>query len=286
MRVLFVVIEYDSAEQTNDLVASIYRAKSHFGSQSSAESDMHDDALNLDIVIVNNFIRNNVWPCDFLADPSVRLDVINAEQNNGYFGGVELVQDLLAERKAYDYLIYSNPDLVVSLNFFESLRQVICAESVSVIAPRIVDARNNVDQNPMYINEPSKLKFYFLRRIFSNQISFVLYDLISQAKGYATTFLKWRGPVSPAEIFAPHGALIIFCNQFFFESLPRHFCFLYGEELLIAKESQKQDLTIVYDNSVEVHHRPHTTLNKVPSSRLRRYYFEMIDAYIRRYVSG
>lgn len=289
MKVLFVVIEYDSTDQTNDLMESICQAKSHFESQLSVEIeelDRRNDVFSLDVIIVNNFVNEKLERRDFFIDPFIKLEVINAEENNGYFGGVELVQEWLAEEQGYDYLIYSNPDLTVSRNFFESLSRIDNTQSVSVIGPRVVDVRTKINQNPMYVDEPSKSKFYFLKSVFSNQISFVFYNLLSQAKNYLMAFRSSREPTSAIEIFAPHGSLMIFCSQDFFRRLPKHFCFLYGEELLVAKESQKQGFSIIYDNSIEVYHQPHTTLNKIPSSRLRGFYLEMVDSYIRRYISG
>ncbi|MEC9248236.1 MAG: hypothetical protein VX986_04375, partial [Pseudomonadota bacterium] len=124
----------------------------------------------------------------------------------------------------------------------------------------------------------------FLKYVFANVFTYSIYNSISILRKKLRRFLYKNKRLNKKKIFAPHGSLLIFNNLDFLKSLPKHFCFLYGEELLVGKESQRLGLDIIYDPSIRAVHTVHGTLEKIPIKNLQSYYHSMVEGYIKRYV--
>lgn len=203
--------------------------------------------------------------------------------NKGYFGGLSLAQSLSA--KSIDYVLYCNPDLKLTNEFFKNLDEV-GKKKKGVIAPAIIGHRKHYDQNPKYLCRLSLAKMRRLRFIFSNIITFCLFTLISKFKelvfGYRQGF-NVKSTISRCKIYAPHGSMFIFSDINFFKGLPSYPCFLFGEELFVAEEALKTNTTIYYEPSICVVDNRHASIRFLNCETIRSLYFTSINYILDKY---
>lgn len=246
MKILLICVDYNSTSETTNFI-----------------NCLQDMPGKPEIILVCNSgsqqfdslkIKHNVHVFDF-------------ERNAGYMHGAYLgYQAYVESNDVPDWVILSNTDIdFPDKNFWLKLRAD--KRNDFIIAPDIVSA-DGVHQNPFAKTRIPASKIRFLTRVYSNVVSFKLYEILSHFK----SFFSKKSTIGDSQpqnirIYAPHGSFIIIGGEYFKRggSL-EHPNFLYGEELFIAERARKRDIGILYDTSYKILHAEHVATGKMGST--------------------
>lgn len=201
-------------------------------------------------------------------------------ENVGYFGGIPIAQKILQGIDA-DCVIYCNADLEVDVNFIPELIELIKIDGI--IAPAILTHRG-IDLNPIYSERISKSKMRILKIIYSNGITLSLYFVLAKlSENFVNILGKPYEKGKNELIYASHGAMFIFSNVIFFKKLIPYPCFLFGEEIFIAEEAKKNDISIFYKPIVKVFHARHASIDALNTKIKRKLYYNSINYLLKKY---
>lgn len=234
VNVVFVVLTYGNTKDVVDLIESTKKVNATYR-----------------IVIVNSFYNDetlaklkqiaNEYHCDFIP-----------VENKGYSFGNNRGIEYANKKYDYDYLIISNPDIIINkLNYKDLNGFDGCA-----VGPRIITSTGK-NQNPFYVDKKifAGLEYYFLKkRIKIGYYSIIAINKIKKMLFFAKMrFLKQK----TKKIFALHGSFIILSKRVidclgtvFDENL-----FLFCEEMVLAEELKKKNISSIYTENVEVSHK-------------------------------
>jgi GT2 family glycosyltransferase len=210
-------------------------------------------------VLVNNSAQSQTDSAfaDLVELSNKRVVVINCPENLGYFGGA---QRALREIKGYPITIVSNTDLLIEDELFYQRILKFQKENWGCLAPAILSSVSKKDMNPFMIHPPSRKKIKFWKGAFSSFLGSVVYQLLAELKYRLRGILQGphRQILEAREIYAPHGALMIFSSEY----LKRggsfsHPCFLFGEEITGAENCKKMGLKVYYEPEIKVWHFQH-----------------------------
>lgn len=255
----FVCINYRSTDWTNRFLSSLERL-------SGIESSI--------VVVVDNSADSAPFVANMQFE-GLRLEVIRAPRNLGYFGGAKLgVKHILDRVGIPDFIAVSNVDLIFpGTDFIERLARDQVASQVGVIAPTIKSNITKRDQNPFFRRRPPVWRMQAYRWIFSSYAVSMGYQLAS------TIFRKLRKgrgselpPSSEGEIYAPHGSFMILTSAYFARGGTLEYpCFLFGEEIFVAESCRKYGLHVMHRPDLVVEHAEHVTTGWVRSRQMIRY---------------
>lgn len=199
------------------------------------------------IVIVNAFYDEesknkikdiaNVYNCDFIN-----------EINKGYSYGNNKGIEYIKENYDYDYVIISNPDIIIKEfngNFM----------SGGIIAPKIICASGK-NQNPMMIKE-CKLANYFVYRGFKSNINLFFMIGIGLEKLKNKFYSILYKNKNNIKIFAAHGSFVVISRNVteFIDPLYDENIFLFAEEGVLAYKAQNKGIYTNYNDNIVVHHK-------------------------------
>lgn len=190
--------------------------------------------------------------------------------NTGYFGAMRVAR-AVAPGNGVRYRVLCNPDLEFKdISFFARLDALDTNVRCALVAPSIISTRTGLDQNPYMVKAPGATLRRRWRFVYSSWPAYVLNEWASflrarvrQGKAYAAT------PTPVAErIHAPHGALMIFTEEFLRqETLLTEVPFLFAEEMFIGEICRRKGWTVQYEPSLKVWHREHATTGILPQRR-------------------
>jgi GT2 family glycosyltransferase len=226
---------------------------------------------SLRILLINN--NENAAGCDDISNllnGSGRGDVIHAHRNLGYYGAAAFgLKHYLSTASLPDWVVVANADIdFPNDGFFHDLDQYYGSDSPAVLAPSIISAGSGADQNPFLLRQPSRRWILVKHWLFSNDMTWRVFTEVSRLKWTVKGVLRRTSHIGEhkcIQIFAPHGAFVLFNKIYFLaggDLVPQ--IFLYGEELLIADTSARLGLRIVYDPRLRVIHRGHATTAMSP----------------------
>ena len=245
-------------------------------------------------------VNNAVGPEDLteLAEVAASfegsLTMVHSAENLYYWGGANsVVRRILCSATGgvgVDWIIIANNDVLFSdAGFLEKL----CSYDPSdhgVIAPSIVSLATGRDQNPFLRKPPGMFRLTKWRAQYSNfHVARVLLAL-QRAMGPVRWFINRRqlagGVRRRDDIYAPHGAFIIFSRRYFEcggwldITVP-----MYMEEITTGAIAEQIGVPVRYCPDLQVHHREHattgTTLTRVQWSRKRAGFSYMLQHYLR-----
>lgn len=205
------------------------------------------------VIIVNNCCLENRFTCE-----DENILILNSENNLGYFGGIKFALNSI-DINFYNSIIVSNPDLIFDKDFNNKLKEI--DYSWDVIAPKIISS-NGKNQNPHRLRKPGYFISFYLYLSFKSYLIYkILRFLINRLRKNKKTI-----NLSRTRIFSPHGAIIIFNENYFLKGgkIEDHF-FLYGEEDSVAGQSEKLGLEIIYEPNIEVLHIENSTTSSLSS---------------------
>ena len=228
-----------------------------------------------DLVIVdNNSDDDSISRIQQSSARFSNVELLASQHNRGYFGAARWALQLYLEsHDAPDWVVISNDDIEFEDSQF--LRRLFHRDpmAVGVIAPSIISALTEHDANPNIQRRPTAFRMWRYRLWLSNY--------------YAAWFKQWAAPYfrraryrftnrTPApgkgvssQIYAAHGAFMIFSRKFFDAGgfIDDGF-FLYAEEFCVAEMCRQLGLPVIHDPELRVRHAESQTLGRMLSRRV------------------
>lgn len=237
-KILFLCVNYNSYGELADYLKSI-----DIAARNAAD-------LIVEVAVGDNSSEN-------LRPISTNYGHINVKQflydkNLGYLGCVNsVINDIgYISVKAYQFVIISNVDLLLSETFFTKLVNM-STKQVGWIAPRIYTLKSGSDENPFLKKRPTKLKLNFLILLYSFPSLYLLYSLLYSLKEKIK--ISGNGLLKEQKIYAGHGSIMIFTHEFINSISEFTFpSFMYGEEIFFAELVRSSGLNVVFYPSVSV----------------------------------
>lgn len=198
------------------------------------------------------------------------------EDNPGYFGGVKRQMEQV-DVEAYDYCIISNVDLTMEEDFFVKLADYDCPKNAGWIAPQIWSQLEGRDRNPGRMERPSLRKLQMLRTFYRIPILDTLYR--------RTFYRRKRYQSHPAgRIYAGHGSFIILTKRYFEKCGKIDYpVFLFCEELFLAENCRKANLSVEYVPTLRINDSEHVSIGKMPHDIYCRYNYEAVQNIIKTF---
>lgn len=212
------------------------------------------DVFQLDVFVADNSTRKqdfeNRWNFNLSVQPF---------PNIGYFGAAFKVINSLCVIE-YDYIIISNVDVCVSVDFFYTLVHLTAKEDTAWIAPQIYSNYEQRDKNPQRLNRPPARRIKQLLFLYSHPFVMSVYEKTLYRR-------KVHGRIYAAgtEIYCGHGSFIILTKEFFKKYTAIEYpCFLYCEELFLGELIQNAGLKVVYEPALKVLDDEHISTGLLP----------------------
>lgn len=271
-KVIFFIINYKSDDYLFRFLDSVYKAK-------------QEVVICLDIVVLDNSEKSekeNLIIKKKLERERLSIIFQSNEKNLGYFGPIPTAQQYL-NSTTFDYVVYCNPDLRLDTQFFKELLK---SSGDGIIAPAIISESENIDQNPKYLSRLSIEKMNRLKMIYNNSIYYTIFFILASIKEAIERFVKKKkinNKLPIQNIYAPHGAMFIFKNIDFFKNLKKFPCFLFGEEIFIAEEAVKNNVSIDYNPKLEVFDVRHASISLLSTKFKRELYYSSINYLLKEY---
>lgn len=205
---------------------------------------------------------------------------LSAGGNRGYWGAFVFGLSYLEKMETgFEWVILSNPDISFDNQFFERLLELRDNNSLEkepkIFGPSIVSGLSGRDQNPYLVARPSARKMYFYSLIFSNYLSYFLYELASRwKKAIRARNSRVSAVRNQMTIYAPHGSLVIFnsrATEILCEADLAFAPFLFCEEIFLGEQCLKNCISILYQPQLKAIHQESTTMRKMPSGKIARY---------------
>jgi GT2 family glycosyltransferase len=194
-----------------------------------------------------------------LIAPFPNVELLESSTNRGYFGAANwALQQFLARGHRPDWTIICNNDLTFDDNqFLPKLFQHDPARG-QVIAPAIVARHTGVDCNPFMRERPTRsqlLRYRFWQSNFYLMWTKQLLSPYVRILRHHLPFSHQDASPKSAQVYAPHGAFLIFSRAYFEAGgyIDDGF-FLYAEELSVAEICRRLNLPVVHDRELRVLH--------------------------------
>ncbi len=234
------------------------------------------------------------------AFPDVEL--LDTSRNLGYFGGARYALGCWLERTGQwpSWLIVSNVDLLFpDGTFLARLVSRYAGDSacgVGVIAPAVTDMSSGQEMNPFLRAPMPRWRLRIYRLLFRSYVAGNLYGLAGRiwrrlrARNRAAEGCGCSSSEPPVEIYAPHGSIMVFSQEYFRRGGGLdHVAFLFGEEIFVAETCRRLGLKVVYDPALRVLHQAHVSTSGLGGWRSRtiiRYQREALDALWQHFFVG
>lgn len=191
-----------------------------------------------------------------IADTDDRISVATAPGNLGYFGGAHWWLSRQGGPRG-DWTAVCNVDLTLGASdFVETLAAV--APVPEIIAPQIRTLPDMHPQNPFMLHRPTAQRM-LLRRL-------------SLSRRSTARAAKWvaarRRPTAVREfgaqdIYAPHGAFVLFHRSYFAAGGSLHHPpFLFSEEITIGERARELSLRVHFEPRLLVLHQEHQATSR------------------------
>ncbi len=276
--IAFVAVNYNSAAATDRLLSDLLQQDRAGYVLTVVVADT--SPLESDLASVRQAYRGKA---------GVRFE--HMPQNPGYFGAAHLALTHIWKQPLPDWTVVSNAD--VRLPAKDVLSKIADLPSgYGVVAPRIVSGRTGLDQNPFHRRRPTRFRICLNRIIPRVRLLYWLlqtqcaikHSIRSQFARHAVPGFHARQVQGREQIYAPHGAFMIFCREYFERggSL-RAGAFLFAEELFAAESCRRLGLKTMYCPEIEVFHDEHVSTGG--SSAVRRFMAEAADYCYREFFA-
>jgi GT2 family glycosyltransferase len=241
-----------------------------------------ESKVSTSIMLVDNTERDSsTLFFERVNDLNPKVVCIKSPRNLGYFGGARLgLETYLQTNPLPDWIIVSNVDLEFrDSTLLSGLGDLSRAENVGVIAPAIWSEINQSDWNPKIRSRPAKMRMHLYKILYRSYYIYNIYILLFVLKSRARHILgqsakrseiraEGEKDLARQDIYAPHGACIIFSKLYFQRGGSLDYpMFLYGEEIFVAESARRLGLRVVYDPNLRVCSYDHVATGRFPRSR-------------------
>lgn len=245
MKILIVCVTYNSYESLHSYLESVERAA----------KNSNDD---VSVFVADNSDEKLIEKQE-KEFPTIKVKYFNYP-NIGYFGGALSVINEINNPLNFKYVMITNVDLLLSGDFFIELKKIEEKDSVGWLVPDIISLSTKTHHNPYRLNRISKTSLDILAFFYKHPFLLFLY----QYSIHCLKAKKREKDIKRREIYAGHGSCFIFSSKFIkdrkFKDYP---CFLFGEEIFIAEELNKINMTTWYEPSIKVYDFDHISTSKM-----------------------
>lgn len=207
-----------------------------------------------------------------LASTTLRIHILQTGANLGYFGGVQRAMQGI-DLDPFDYIIISNVDLTLSPDTFTRLATFNDPDTTGWIAPAILSQQTGADRNPSLLQRYSRRRLLTLRLMFAIPSLMILYK-----RFFHTRRIRRQGYPAGLHIYGGHGSFIILTHNYIRRCGPPAYpVFLFCEELYLAEQCRRTNLSVVYYPDIRVSDTEHASVSHIYRSRLYRYNRQAIN---------
>ncbi len=232
---IFVILTYKNYEDLKECIDSIKEKVSSYK-----------------IIVVNSYFDDETMNIFESIAKENNCDFINVE-NKGYSYGNNVGIDFALKNYYFDYLVVSNPDIIV-----KDYNQEVLTNNTKygIIAPKII-ARSGKLQNPMCVRR-SKLSCKLEYKGFKKDSKFwIMFGIgINKINRTLKTFFHFNKK-KPYKIYAAHGSFVLLKKDAIQKLYPVYDenMFLFGEESVLAEKAKQKGILIGQFNSIVVNHK-------------------------------
>lgn len=241
--IIFCVLTYKNHEDLQELINSLKIGKFNFSYR---------------IVVVNNFADNkslerikniaSINDCDFIEN-----------SNLGYSHANNKAIEFAKEKYEYNFIIISNPDVIVKEFDYDRLMKFDDA----IIAPEII-CMNKKKQNPMYFKY-MPISERIVYHGFMTNIRLIQFFgiLLNKMNRYFNRIINKITQKKEIQIYACHGSFIIFSKKALLklEKVFDENIFLFCEESDLAQKAKSFKIKIIYDKEIKILHKEDGSMN-------------------------
>lgn len=270
MKIVFLAVNYNNYAITANYVNSVNCLR---------DVERH----RVGIVVVDNASRpEDIAGLRRTIGDAPRTKIVCSRRNLGYFGGLNYGIRSLRSLD-FDYLVAGNNDLIFDRDFLRTLAEKSYSNRQMVIAPDLVTP-SGVHQNPQFTEPPSLLRRMGYRLYYTAYPAAMLTDLAITFPRILRTQTRRTKLETAMEIYMCTGACMIFRPLFFRRcGLLDESVFLWGEEVLLARQLERAGCELFYDPELRVLHIENATTRRIPPDTryqlLRRSYMAYRDSY-------
>lgn len=230
---VFVLLTYRNEKDLIDFLNSAKEQVTNYAAV-VVNSYYDDESMNK----IQNVARQ--YGCDFL----------NIE-NKGYGYGNNQGIAYANEHYNYDYIVVSNPDIIIK----QYPKDVFRGMEQAVLAPEIMNKRGRM-QNPM-VWKKSRLADYLVYKGLKDKIKILFYMGMGINKLIREAFYIIHRKVAVIRVHQPHGSFIIF-SKYVIDNIGLPFdenIFLFAEEGDLATVLNENKLSVYYVPQIKVYHK-------------------------------
>ena len=204
-------------------------------------------------IVVNAYYDEDTTKAIFEISKCYQCDFLNIE-NKGYSYGNNRGIELALSKYDFDFLIVSNPDIVIQ----EFNDQKLAPDfKYDIIAPKIV-AASGKPQNPMSITK-SKISQYLQYQGFKKDSNMLIYAGIGLSKisNYFSLLIKKIKGDRIFAIYEAHGSFVIL-SKYTIDVLQPIYdenMFLFAEEGVLASKAKRKGLKCCYFPDICIRHK-------------------------------
>lgn len=267
---LTICINYNNDSEVMNFVNELYTQRGYNGQRT---------------IVVDNSERDSHSTPLLSLEKNKNVLVFRSGKNLGYFGGAYWgLQQYIKEFSFPEWTIVSNTDIhFPDKDFFIKLSDKYKNNPPAVIAPdTILESEGGLPssfthQNPHFIYRPSCMRMHIYKWVARYYPFYITWELISALRhklintlGYKKQEQKYIN--KPMKIYAPFGAFIIFNKNYFNAGgTLQHGTFLFGEEIFVAETVRSLNLDIMYDPSLIIIHKEHSSISFLKSKNRALY---------------
>jgi GT2 family glycosyltransferase len=255
VEVALIAVNYNSAAATESLIEDALAQASGASRLTVIIADNSPSASGMDALLER-----------YRLCPSVRF--VTMPRNLGYFGAAHYVVESVLGHDVPEWVIVSNTDIrLPQPDLFDRLATML--PPPAVIAPRIISGRTGLDQNPFHRTRPSAARMYLNRIIPRMRLLFWLLDVQCAIKRRIQRRFSTEPTGTlpePVQVYAPHGAFIIFNRKYFAAGGSLNVgAFLFAEEKFVAETCRHLGLEVRYDPTLHLIHDEHVSTGRNPA---------------------
>ncbi|MDR3047377.1 MAG: hypothetical protein LBU51_07170 [Bacteroidales bacterium] len=209
--------------------------------------------------------------------PHIKVEIFPFYENLGYLNAIAKVASMKGKDYFlnYQFVIFSNVDISLELDFFEKLTTFPLQEQIGWLAPSIYSKQEKLDKNPSMISRPNLKQINRLIRLYEQPIYFQLYRKLI----YPFRRKRRKTDDHHSLIYAGHGSCMIFSGSFIHKITPFQFpTFLFCEEIFLAELLIQHHLTVYYEPSIKVQDLEHINTGNINYKRLCQWHIESLQA--------
>lgn len=203
------------------------------------------------IIIVDNCSSDNSYS-RLLELRSNKIDVIQTSSNGGYGYGNNYGVTYAKKTYKADYVVISNPDVIIDENSVEKCLNYICTnQDIAVVVPKMLNAKEQVCDNSVW-KIPTYWQYLFCTLFLTKRIT--------PSNNYNTEYVGGQEPVF-CECVAGSW-LMIDVDKFSSCGMYDENIFLYCEETVLAIKLKKMGYKTVLIPNIYFIHNHSVSINK------------------------